>query len=149
MKDANPETRINTPEAGFTDQFILHAFTPQNVGIMTNPDGCGTPKGACGDTIEIGLRIREGMIEDAVFMTDGCAHTVACGSVITTLAKGLTINQALGLQAAQIEDALGGLPPEHAHCARLAVTSLRLAIKDYLKNLNAPWKKLYESRERR
>jgi len=135
--------RINSPDTGFTDAFLKHAFTPQNVGVISDPDGFGAPRGVCGDIIEIGLRIREGAIDDIKFITDGCLHTVACGSVVTTLAKGRRVDQALALGPEQIVESLGGLPREHMHCANLAATTLRLAVKDYLKHRSAPWKKLY------
>ncbi|MBW2093041.1 MAG: iron-sulfur cluster assembly scaffold protein [Deltaproteobacteria bacterium] len=142
MKKTNA-TKINTVEFGFTDQFLCHAMTPQNLGYMSDPDGRGFPKGACGDTIELCLRIKDNRITDCVFMADGCAHTIACGSAITTLAKDKTIFEALKIEAQAVCDVLGGLPREHMHCARLAVTSLRLAIKDYLKNKDAGWKRQY------
>jgi len=131
-------------ELGFTDQFLNHAMTPQNLGFLSNPDGRSNPKGSCGDNIELYLRIQDNVVKECVFMTDGCAHTVACGSVITTLARGRTISEALNTNSQEVCDALGGLPREHEHCARLAVTSLRLAVKDYLKNKSALWKKNYQ-----
>jgi NifU-like protein involved in Fe-S cluster formation len=76
-------------------------------------------------------------------MTDGCAHTIACASVITTLAQGRPIEDALKIGAGDVTDALGGLPDDHRHCARLAAATLKLAVKDYLKNRREPWKKLY------
>jgi len=137
------QEEINSPETGFTDQFLTHAMTPQNVGMLSNPDGSGSPQGTCGDTIEINLRVLDDSITDCVFMTDGCAHTIACGSAITTLAKGRAVAEALKLEPEDVSGILGGLPQDHQHCARLAVTGLRLAIKDYLKNKNSTWKKYY------
>ena len=93
---------INSPETGFTDIFLTHAYTPRNVGVMTNPDGFGAPKGLCGDTIEIGLEIRDDCIQRALFMTDGCAHTIACGSVITEMACGRTLQEAMSIEADEI-----------------------------------------------
>ncbi len=142
MEKANT-SNINSLELGFTDQFLNHALTPQNLGILSNPDGRGVPRGSCGDTIELCLQLKDNRITKCVFMTDGCAHTIACGSAITTLAKDKIITEALKINAQDVSDALGGLPPEHMHCARLAVTSLRLAIKDYIKNKDASWKKHY------
>ena len=145
MNDSATIQPDNTPENGFTDEFLTHAYTPQNVGVLANPDGFGAPRGSCGDVIEIGLIVSDDVIQKAVFMTNGCAHTIACASVITGLAEGIPIQQALDIKAEQVMDTLGGLPEDHVHCARLAVTTLRLAIKDYLKNKQAPWKKLYRT----
>lgn len=134
---------VNTREGGFSDAFLVHAMTPKNLGVLSNPDGYGAPKGECGDQMEIGLTVREGVIDRIEFITDGCAYTVACGSVVTELARGRTVSEAMDLQAGTVADTLGGLPPDHAHCAHLAVTTLRLALQDYLKNLKEPWKKMY------
>ncbi|MBU2548501.1 MAG: iron-sulfur cluster assembly scaffold protein [Proteobacteria bacterium] len=139
------EKSPNSPQTGYTDEFLTHAFSPQNVGVISDPDGFGAPRGACGDTLEIGLRVRNDRIADLAFLTDGCQHTVACGSVVTTLARDKTVQEALQIDAEAVMDMLGGLPPDHVHCARLAVTTLRLALKDYLKNRQAPWKKLYRT----
>jgi NifU-like protein involved in Fe-S cluster formation len=133
----------NSPETGFTDEFLSHAFTPQNVGVLTDPDGYGAPKGACGDTVEIYLQIRNGTIDQALFLTDGCAHTIACANVVTTLARGRTVEEARAIDPEDVSEVLGGLPENHVHCARLAVTTLRLALKNYLKNLDQAWKRPY------
>jgi len=138
------QEQVNSPEFGFTDQFLAHAMTPRNVGILSHPDGSGMPRGTCGDSIEINLRVNDDSITECVFFTDGCAHTIACGSAITSLAKGKTVAEALRIEADDVGDLLGGLPSEHKHCARLAVTSLRLAIKDYLRNKDTVWRKSYK-----
>lgn len=132
-------------QTGYTDSFLNHAYTPQNIGVMSKPDGYGAPRGACGDMMEICLKVKNDIIEQAVFMPEGCVHTVACGSVITGLAKGKDVRDALMISADDVIEELGGLPPDHVHCARLAVSTLKLAVKDYLKNKSAPWKKLYRT----
>jgi nitrogen fixation NifU-like protein len=143
MSESQQHSEINTPDTGFTDAFIVHAFTPQNVGVLSDPDGYGAPRGSCGDIIEIGLKVNNEVIQRAVFMTDGCAYTVACADMITQLAMGKDPVDALSITADDIMAELGGLPPDHVHCARLAVSTLKLAIKNYFKNKQAPWKKMY------
>ena len=136
-------TNKNSPETGFTDEFLSHAFTPQNVGVLSDPDGYGAPKGSCGDTVEIYLKVRGGVIDQALFLTDGCAHTIACASVATSLARGRTVEEAQKISPEDIAATLGGLPEDHIHCARLAVTTVRLALKNYQKNLDQSWKRPY------
>jgi len=133
-------------QLGTSEAFLTHALTPQNVGALPNPDGFASPKGACGDSIELYLRVENDAIIDARFLTDGCAHTVACGSALTGLIKGLSLTQAAQVGAQEIDDALGGLPREHKHCAALAAATLRAAIRDYFKKRQDPWKKLYQKR---
>ncbi len=144
MEDVK-KTPANTPDTGFTDDFLIHAMTPRNLGVISNPDGYGHPTGACGDSIEIYIKVRDEAIDRIAFMPDGCTHTIACASVVTTLAQGKPLTEALQIDEDDIVEALGGLPPDHLHCARLAASTLKLAIKNYLKNKQAPWKKLYRT----
>jgi nitrogen fixation protein NifU and related proteins len=121
----------NTPESGFTETFLIHAFTPRNVGALSNPDGYGAPLSPCGDSIEISLKIEHDRIVRVVFISYGCAHTTACASVATTLAEGLDVHEATAITAEDIIDYLGGLPSDHHHCARLAANALQEAIRNY------------------
>lgn len=128
---------------GLAEAFLAHALTPQNLGALPNPDGFAAPKGTCGDHIELYLRIREGVIDQARFLTDGCLHTVACGSALTCLIKGLPLERAAQVGAAQIEGELGGLPKDHRHCAALAAATLKAALRSYYQKQRAPWKEMY------
>jgi nitrogen fixation NifU-like protein len=80
--------------------------------------------------MEVFVRVDGVRIEKATFMTDGCGPTVACGSMVTQMAAGRTLDEAAALEAADVIIALDGLPPEHIHCATLAVNALRQAISD-------------------
>jgi nitrogen fixation NifU-like protein len=95
---------------------------------MLEPDGHAVVCGPCGDTMEIFLRLKESLIEMAAFMTDGCWPTVACGSALTTMVRGMTLDQAAEIDSTDVISALDGLPAEHVHCATLAVNTLREAI---------------------
>lgn len=115
-----------------------------NRGSMENPDGYAKVTGVCGDTMEMFLRVRDEVIEDCLYETDGCGSTQICGSAATCLAQGKTIIQALGLISADnIIKFLGGLPESDVHCAQLAAETLRRAIADYLANKKDPWRKFY------
>ena len=80
--------------------------------------------------MEIFLRVQDSRIEIAAFMTDGCGPTVACGSMLTKMAQGKSLEEAAAIEAADLIVALDGLPPEHVHCATLAVHTLHQAIAD-------------------
>jgi nitrogen fixation NifU-like protein len=110
---------------------------------MPSPDGYAAPRGSCGDQIRIGLRVRGEIIQEAAFETKGCGYTLACAHAVTALAEGRPVAEALEIEAEEVAAALGGLPPDHMHCTRLAVTTLRLACRDYLKNKGSSWKRLY------
>ena len=113
----------------FTERTIEEAYNPKNVGEMEDPDGAARITGPCGDTMQIHLKLDGDVIVDCKFMTDGCGPTIACGSVITELVKGRTVEEALRISEKDILDVLGGLPEEHMHCPVLAVNALRAAIK--------------------
>lgn len=132
--------------AGLNDKFLAHALTPVNLGTLPHPDGYANPTGTCGDSIEIYLRVRNDVVTDARFLTEGCLHTVACGSAITSLIKGREVRQALQVGADEVEEELGGLDKPHRHCAVLAAVTLKAAIRDYYKKKQAPWKSVYGNR---
>jgi nitrogen fixation NifU-like protein len=115
-------------EAMFSAAVLKEARQPRNVGIMLDPDGYALVCGPCGDTMEMFLRVQDSRIEVAAFMTDGCGPTVACGSMLTRMAQGRSLDEAAAIEAADLIIALDGLPPEHVHCATLAVNTLLQAI---------------------
>jgi nitrogen fixation NifU-like protein len=82
--------------------------------------------------MEFWLLVRDNKIERASFITDGCASSLACGSMATCLAKGKNAEESAILCQQDILEALGGLPKEDEHCARLAAIALQAACEDYL-----------------
>ena len=127
----------------YSETVIDHAMNPRNVGDMGNADGFGRVTGPCGDTMEIWLRVRNGIVADATFLTDGCGTSIASGSMVTELVKGKSIPQAQKVTQQGVLDALGGLPEDSLHCALLAAETLKEAIKDYFALRKEPWKKAY------
>ena len=133
-------------EPQISDALWVHGLTPQNLGVLSQPDGFAQtpPRPGCQDVIELYLRVREGLITDVRFLTEGCLHTVACASALTTLLKGRDVAQAARLEVEDIEAELEGLDPAHRHCAELAIHTWRAALADYNRKLNSPWEKLYQ-----
>jgi nitrogen fixation NifU-like protein len=95
--------------------------------------------------MEICIRVRNDKILNATFFTDGCATTIAAGSMLTELAKGKNVSDAFKITQHDVLNALGGLPEESQHCALLASDTLRAAIRDYLAFKNQPWKRAYRA----
>ncbi len=114
----------------FSATVLQEARQPQNMGVMLDPDGHAALLGPCGDTMEIFLRLQDARIARATFMTDGCGPTVACGSMLTKMARGRSVEEAAAIEAADLIIALDGLPPEHVHCATLAVHTLHKSMED-------------------
>ena len=131
----------------YSETVIDHAMNPRNLGDMDNADGFGKVTGPCGDTMEIWLKVRNGNIAQATFLTDGCGTSVASGSMATELAKGRSITETQRIGQQDVLNALGGLPEESVHCALLAADTLKAAIKDYLTYRNEPWRRAYRRKE--
>jgi len=127
----------------YSETTIDHSMNPRNVGNMEDADGFVRLTGSCGDTMEIWLKVMEGIIVQATFYTDGCGTTIASGSMLTEMAKGKSITEAQKISQQNVLDALGGLPEESQHCALLAANTLKEALRDYVTMKNEPWKKAY------
>ena len=125
----------------YNERVLQHYRNPRNVGKIENADGIGIyMSDFCGDITKFWIRVSEGKIIDAKFMTQGCAASIACGSVLTELVKNRTIEEALKITKDDIITALNGLPEQKIHCSVLADDSLKDAILDYLSrnNLSIP-----------
>ena len=124
--------------ADYSETVIDHAQNPRNVGSIPDADGFGRVTGPCGDTMEIWLKVKDGLISDARFWTDGCGTSIAAGSMITEMAKGKHVAKASRISQKNVLDALGGLPEDSEHCALLASNTLKEAVKDNLAYRNEP-----------
>ena len=100
---------------------ISHSYTTNSLLIHN-----------CGDLMTIYIKVKDNRLEDVKFKTFGCAAAIATSSMITEMAKGKTIDEALKITRDSVADALDGLPPIKMHCSNLAADGLHAAIKDYL-----------------
>jgi nitrogen fixation NifU-like protein len=105
---------------------------PRHAGRMDHPDGAGRLTGSCGDSMEIYLRFGEGRVIEATYFTTGCASSSLSGSFAAELALGRTPEELTDLTAETILGAIGRLPEEDAHCAKLAAETVREALHDYM-----------------
>lgn len=116
----------------YSEKVLEHFKKPHNVGKMDDADGIGVVGNrACGDVMKLYIKVKDDKIVDIKFETMGCAAAIATSSIITDLAKGRTIEDALKITKDNIVDELEGLPPVKVHCSLLAIDALRAAIKDY------------------
>ena len=119
----------------YSEKVIDHLENPRNVGSLDrNADDVGTGMvgaPACGDVMKLQLKINDsGIIEDAKFKTFGCGSAIASSSLITTMVKGRSIDDALAISNAEIAQELS-LPPVKIHCSVLAEDAIKAAIADY------------------
>lgn len=116
----------------FSDVVIDHARNPRNAGRIKDADGYAEVTGMCGDAMQIWIKVRDDVLDEIAFWTDGCGTTVAAGSMVTVLARGKKVDDALKITPIDVLDALEGLPDESVHCAFLAANTLHEAIRNYL-----------------
>ncbi len=114
----------------YSARVLDEATHPKNMRRMSDPDACGIVHGCCGDTMEIYLRLDGETIKDATFMTDGHESAIACGSMLTTLVRGRSMEAADKISPEELMEALGGLPEAKHHCAKLTVNTLLEAVAD-------------------
>jgi len=103
-----------------------------NSGGIIGPDGYGKIHGICGDTMEISLKISDGIITEASFLTDGCMSSQLCGSAAAFLARGERLTAALNISAGDIINLFSRFDGIDTHCAILAVSTLYRAIAEYM-----------------
>ena len=113
----------------FSEKVVEEYNSPKNIGKMVKPDAFASLKGWCGDTMEMYLKMDHDIIKDISFMTDGCGATIACGSVLTSMAKGKSVDEVKAITDNDLIAALDGLPEENLHCAHLAIFTLENALK--------------------
>jgi nitrogen fixation NifU-like protein len=122
---------------GYSKKVMEHFMNPRNVGIIKNPDGYGkVGNPVCGDLMEIYIKVKDNIIKDIKFKTFGCGSAIATSSMVTELAKGKHVDDAIKITRNDVADELEGLPPQKMHCSNLAADALQAAIKDYKKKKN-------------
>jgi len=116
----------------YSGKVIEMWLNPRNRGKVRKADGFAKIKGPCGDTMQISFKVKDGRLSKIKSMTDGCASSIAAGSIATELAQGRKIEEAAEISQEMILDALDGLPEESVHCALLASNTLKEAIKNHI-----------------
>ncbi len=112
----------------YSAKVITESSNPSNRGRMPDPDAYGIIHGCCGDTMEIYLRLNGGKIEEATFATDGRESAIACGSMLTKMVRGMSLEEADKIVPENLTAALDGLPEAKVHCAKLTLNTLREAV---------------------
>ncbi len=116
----------------YSDKVMEHFKNPRNVGEIENADGIGhVGNPACGDIMELYIKVNNDTIVDAKFKTFGCGAAIATSSMVTEIVKGMRIDEALKVSNKAVAEALDGLPSIKMHCSVLAEEALKSAIEDY------------------
>lgn len=118
----------------YSEKVMEHFRNPRNVGEIENADGVGeVGNPVCGDMMTFYIKVENGVLRDVKFKTFGCGAAIAVSSMVSEMAKGKTIEEALKITNEAVAAELGGLPPNKLHCSNLGADALHAAIKDYLR----------------
>jgi nitrogen fixation NifU-like protein len=118
-------------EVGYSKKVMEHFMNPRNVGAIDNPDGYGkVGNPVCGDLVEIFVKVKDNKIDDIKFRSFGCSAAIAVSSVVTEMAKGKLLNEAVKITRKDIADELE-LSAQKMHCSNLGADALQAAIKNY------------------
>ena len=121
----------------YSEKVMDHFANPRNSGEMENPDGVGTVGNTtCGDLMTIYIKVKDDVITDISFQTFGCGAAIATSSMITEIAIGKTLEEALKISRNDVAEELDGLPPVKMHCSNLAADALKAAIDNYYEKSN-------------
>jgi len=114
----------------YSAQLLDHFQNPRNPGEVTAPDASVRLENpACGDILQLTMKIAAGRIIEIRFRAKGCVPAMACGSLLTVLLQGKTTDEARRLSREDIVQAIGGLPEASAHASALAIDALGAALK--------------------
>ena len=118
----------------YSEKVMDHYENPRNVGRFDKEDDdvgtgmVGAP--ACGDVMQLQIKVDEGVITDARFKTYGCGSAIASSSLLTEWVKGRTLEDAAQIRNTELAEELA-LPPVKIYCSVLAEDAIKMAIKDY------------------
>jgi|ERR1022692_3585840 nitrogen fixation NifU-like protein len=129
-----PPTHYNRPV--YSAELLDHFQNPRNAGEVEAPDRTARLENpACGDILELSLRLEKTKLEgkriaEIRFRAKGCVPAMACGSAITELIKGKTIEEARQLSREELVRKIGGLPQASTHASHLAMDTLAALLRN-------------------
>ncbi len=116
----------------YNEVVMDHFRNPRNVGEIPNADGVGeVGNPACGDIMTFYIKVKDNILEDVKFQTFGCGAAIAVSSMVSEMAKGKSLDEAMKISKKSVIEALNGLPKQKHHCSNLGADALQRAIADY------------------
>ncbi len=126
----------------YSEKVMDHFMHPRNVGEIENPDGVGeVGNPVCGDMMTFYIKVDDGKLSDVKFKTFGCGAAIAVSSMVSEMAMGKTIEEAMKITPKSVADELQGLPKQKFHCSNLGAQALHKAIEDYYEKQKVGGKK--------
>jgi len=118
----------------YTDKVMDHFQNPRNVGVIKDADGVGqVGNPVCGDMMTFYVKVKDNRLADIKFQTFGCGAAIAVSSIVSEIAMGRTLEEAMQITNEIVAEQLGGLPKNKLHCSNLGADALHAAIEDYRK----------------
>ena len=119
-------------EGQYSDKVMEHFRNPRNVGEIPDASGIGNVGNpVCGDVMKMYLKIENEVIVDVKFKTFGCGAAIAVSSMVSEMATGKTLDEAMAITNQAVAEQLDGLPKNKLHCSNLGADALHKAIEDY------------------
>lgn len=116
----------------YSETVMDHFMNPRNVGEIENPDGIGEEGNpVCGDMMTFYIKVKDDHLEDIKFKTFGCGAAIAVSSMVSEMATGKTLDEAMEITPQLVAEELEGLPKNKLHCSNLGAQALHKAIEDY------------------
>jgi nitrogen fixation NifU-like protein len=126
----------------YSEKVMEHFMHPRNVGEIENADGIGEEGNpVCGDMMTFYIKVKDNRLEDVKFKTFGCGAAIAVSSMVSEMAIGKTLDEAMKITPASVAEELQGLPKNKYHCSNLGAQALHKAIEDYLSKQKAQGEK--------
>lgn len=133
----------------YSEKVMDHFQNPRNVGTIEDADGIGkVGNPVCGDMMEFYIKVKDDHIDDVKFKTFGCGAAIAVSSMVSEMAKGKTLDEAMAITNADVAEELDGLPKNKLHCSNLGADALHKAIEDYRAKQKAVKKKAEKKAEK-
>ena len=116
----------------YSDKVMDHFMHPRNVGEIADADGVGeVGNPVCGDMMSFYIKVKDNRLQDIKFKTFGCGAAIAVSSMVSEMAMGKTLEEAMKITPESVADELEGLPKQKFHCSNLGAQALHKAIEDY------------------
>lgn len=118
----------------YSQKVMDHFMNPRNVGEIEDADGIGeVGNPICGDMMAFYIKVKNNRLENIKFKTFGCGAAIAVSSMVSEMAMGKTLDEAMKITPQSVADELEGLPKQKFHCSNLGAQALHKAIEDYQK----------------
>jgi nitrogen fixation NifU-like protein len=122
----------------YSEKVMDHFQNPRNVGVIEDADGVGkVGNPVCGDVMSFYIKVKDNRLADVKFQTFGCGAAIAVSSIVTEMAMGKTLDEAMKITNKSVAKKLGGLPKNKLHCSNLGADALHAAIENYKERENA------------